>query len=604
MAEQAALEALGLFKRYGERIAVDGVNVVVNAGEVHGLIGPNGAGKTTLLRMFLGLAVPDAGTVRLLGGTAGTAPGPALGGVAGFVDTPQFYPYLSGRRNLRLLARLDGAEQALGPKRVDELLDQVGLAAHANAKVGGYSAGMRQRLGLAAALLRSPRLLLLDEPTNSLDPAGSLELRAQVRRLASDGASVLLSSHDLAEVEDLCTRLTIVHHGRVVFSGTKAELRSQVPDAALRLHTSDDRRALEVGTAQPEVQVANAADGDGLDVKGIENAVDQYMLALGRAGIAVRSLEHGDRSLEALFLRLTRDAAEAGTPVSAGTSSITHREAPPAGRVSLRGVSAVVRVESTKLTAQLKAWAVLAASVAGPFAFVAAMKVQTTVPEDTLFGRWVKASGFAVPLVILGFAASWVFPVLTSVVGGDLLSAEDRYGTWPTLMTRSRSRGEIFAGKVLTALGFSVIAVLVLALSSAAAGLLVIGRQPLIGLSGNELPAGRALFLVATAWATVLPPVFAFTALALALSAATRSSAAGVGLPVLIGFLMELYSYVDGPNVVRKLLLTPPFVSWHGLFVEHPYYRPLALGMVTSSVYLVLGLAASYVLLRWQERWN
>jgi len=592
---QLPLEAIGLVKRYGDHDAVGGVDLAVRPGEVHGLLGPNGAGKTTLMRMVLGLVRPDAGIVRLLG-RAATMTDPVPDGVAGFVDAPKFYPYLSGRRNLRLMARLDGAAVSGDPGRVGEVLGQVGLAAQADAKVGGYSAGMRQRLGLAGALLRSPRLLVLDEPTNSLDPAGARDLRARVRRLASEGVAVLLSSHDMAEVEDLCSVLTILHHGKVAFSGTIDELRKRTPGAVHRLRTSDDVRALSVGG----MEITAAVDGVGLDVCGGEGELDRYVLALGQAGIAVRSLESQDRSLESLFLRLTSDAPDALPPASTTASDPLPPEARRTkdGVVSARGVLATVRMECAKLAAQPKVWAVLGTCLAGPFAFAAAMKLQSSLPEDTLFGRSVKASGFAVPLVVLGFAASWGFPALTSVVGGDVFSSEDRYGTWPTVLTRSRTRAEIFAGKVLTALTFSLLAVAVLAIGSVLAGALVIGRQPLLGLSGMQLEPGRALVLVVAAWGSVLPPVFAFTALAVLLSVATRSSAAGVGLPVVIGFAMELTSFVNGPETLRRVLLTPPLVAWHGLFTEHPYYGPLLDGTLVSAAFFVGCLAAAYRLVR------
>jgi ABC-2 type transport system permease protein len=266
--------------------------------------------------------------------------------------------------------------------------------------------------------------------------------------------------------------------------------------------------------------------------------------------------------------------------------------------MSVRGVLAVAGVEWTKLRAQPKARAVLAACVAGPFAFAVAMKVQSSVPEDTLFGRAVKESGFATSLVVLGFAALWAFPVLTSIVGGDLFSAEDRYGTWPSLLTRSRSRAEVFSGKVLAAFGFSWLAVSALAASSLAAGLLVIGRQPLVDLSGAELAPGRALGHVVLAWGSVLAPALGFTSLAVLLSVATRSSAAGIGLPVVVGLTMQLYAYVDGPETIRRLLITSSFEAWHGLLNEHPYCGPLVYGTAVSAGYLVVCLLLAYRALR------
>jgi ABC-2 type transport system permease protein len=213
----------------------------------------------------------------------------------------------------------------------------------------------------------------------------------------------------------------------------------------------------------------------------------------------------------------------------------------------------------------------------------------------------MKESGFATPLVVLGFAALWVFPALTSIVAGDLFSAEDRYRTWTNVLTRSRSRAELFFGKVLTALGFATLAVVVLAASSAMAGILVIGRQPLIDLSGELLQPGPALKHVALAWASVLPPAFGFTALAVLLSVATRSGVAGVGLPVIAGLGMQLYAYVDGPNAVRALLITSAFNAWHGLLTEQPFYRPLIYGTAVSGVYFIVCLVIAYQMLQQRD---
>src|SRR2546423_7518059 len=198
------VQAAGLVKRYGHIVAVDHVDLTVQAGDVFGYLGPNGAGKTTSLRMMLGLIRPTEGSARLFGRDPLLAGARALDGVAGFVEGPAFYPYLSGRRNLQLLADYDDPSSR---SHIEDVLELVELRDRAKDRVGGYSHGMRQRLGIAGALLRGPRLLLLDEPTTGLDPAGMRDMRDLVRRLASEGITVLLSSHLLAEVEELCNRV-------------------------------------------------------------------------------------------------------------------------------------------------------------------------------------------------------------------------------------------------------------------------------------------------------------------------------------------------------------------------------------------------------------
>jgi ABC-2 type transport system ATP-binding protein len=310
--EAPALEALGIVKRYGNREALGGVDLVAWPGQIHGLLGPNGAGKTTFMRVLLGLVRRDGGTVHLFGANQDARVGRVPDGVAGFVETPAFYPYLSGRRNLELLARLDGDGGSRATNGVEQVLERIGLALQAETAVANYSAGMRQRLGLAAALLRSPRLLFLDEPTSSLDPSGARGVRAIARRLADEGAAVVWSSHDMAEVENLCGALTVINRGRVVFSGTVGELRQIVPAAVHVLHTSNNSAAFELASWQPGMRVTSANDGV-LEVSADTEALDAYVIALGRAGIAVRLLERRERSLESLFLELTGDNGGAMT---------------------------------------------------------------------------------------------------------------------------------------------------------------------------------------------------------------------------------------------------------------------------------------------------
>jgi ABC-2 type transport system permease protein len=232
---------------------------------------------------------------------------------------------------------------------------------------------------------------------------------------------------------------------------------------------------------------------------------------------------------------------------------------------------------------------------------VFAIQVQDSLPEDTLFGRSVKESGFAVPLVVLGFAAMWVLPTVSALVAGDIFSAEDRYRTWSSILTRSRSRTEIFAGKVIVALGCSVLAAAALGGASIIAGLAGVGSQPLIDLSGALTTPRSALAEVVLAWCTVLPPVVAFSGLALLLSIWSRSSTAGVGLPVVIALGLQLAQYVNGSDFARQLNITSAFSAWHGLVNEHPYYRPVAEGVVISLACFVLCTGAGYRMFRMRD---
>jgi ABC-2 type transport system ATP-binding protein len=305
------VEARGLVKRYGEIVAVDGVDLTVDQGDVFGYLGPNGAGKTTSLRMLLGLIRPTRGSARLFGRDPLIQGARALDGVAGFVEGPRFYPYLSGRRNLELLADYD---DPVSRPRIEEVLEIVELRDRAKDKVRGYSHGMRQRLGIAAALLRQPRLLLLDEPTTGLDPAGMRDMRALVRRLAADGITILLSSHLLHEVEELCNRVAIIRKGKIIYQGALRELMATAV-SGYRLHALEPDRAQAMLLVQPGIANVELRNGD-VRFSGDEASVAALTVALGRADVAFTSLVPEAESLEDLFLGMTdgessdRDSAE------------------------------------------------------------------------------------------------------------------------------------------------------------------------------------------------------------------------------------------------------------------------------------------------------
>jgi ABC-2 type transport system ATP-binding protein len=297
--DAAPVEARGLVKRYGELVAVAGVNLTVERGDVFGYLGPNGAGKTTSLRMLLGLIRPTEGTAKLFGRDPIVDGARALDGVAGFVEGPRFYPYMSGRKNLRLLADLDGGGSA---SRIDEVLDVVELRDRAKDRVGGYSHGMRQRLGIAASLLRDPKLLLLDEPTTGLDPAGMRDMRELVKRLAGEGITILLSSHILAEVEELCNRVAIIRTGTIIYEGLLQELLLSA-GGSYRLITTDPgrARALLLARGFEGVQVVD----DELRFQAEVSAIEGATVALGEAGIGISALVPHTATLEELFLGMT-----------------------------------------------------------------------------------------------------------------------------------------------------------------------------------------------------------------------------------------------------------------------------------------------------------
>jgi ABC-2 type transport system ATP-binding protein len=294
------VETRGLVKRYGDLVAVDHVDLHVERGDVFGYLGPNGAGKTTSLRILLGLIRPTEGAARLFGRDPLIAGAKALEGVAGFVEAPRFYPYLSGRRNLRLLADYD---EPSSRSRIEEVLELVELRDRAKDRVGGYSHGMRQRLGIAASLLRQPRLLLLDEPTTGLDPAGMRDMRELVRRLAGEGITILLSSHLLYEVEELCNRVAIIRKGRIVYQGA---LRALLETAAsgYRLRAREPERARAVALNQAGIADLRL-DGGELRFTADDDAVAALSLALGQARVPFTALVPETASLEELFLGMT-----------------------------------------------------------------------------------------------------------------------------------------------------------------------------------------------------------------------------------------------------------------------------------------------------------
>ncbi|MFE5025763.1 ABC transporter ATP-binding protein [Streptomyces sp. NPDC056656] len=306
MDESLAIRARGITKCFGDVIALDGIDLDVAQGQIHGLVGPNGAGKTTLLGLLLGLAVADDGRLDILGTPIGRALA-APEGVAGFVDGPGLYPSLTARQNLAALAALRGVDA--GTSGIGDVLDQVGLTDVADDRARGFSLGMRQRLGLAAALLTKPRLLVLDEPSNGLDPAGKKHVHGVLARLATEGTSVVLSSHRMDDLEALCSEVTILATGRIVFSGPLSKLAAENSELDYRLLTSDPQAARRLAADTSGIRVVDDAvgrhDTEALVVRALVPALDELVVRIVHADIALRELAPVVSPLEAAFLALT-----------------------------------------------------------------------------------------------------------------------------------------------------------------------------------------------------------------------------------------------------------------------------------------------------------
>jgi ABC-2 type transport system ATP-binding protein len=303
-ATSAAIETRGLSKRYrGGQLAVDGLDLTVPAGSVFGFLGPNGSGKTTTIRMLMGLISPTDGAASVLGEAMPQAVNRVLPRVGALIEGPALYPYLTGSQNL---ARFDAAdrdaERSTRRERIGSALERVGLSAAADKKAKAYSLGMKQRLGLAAALLQPRELLILDEPTNGLDPQGMREIRSLIQALAADGTTVFLSSHLLDEIEQVCTHAAVMNRGRLVVQGTVAQLGAGLR-ARLAVTTPDAEQAVTVLKSLDGAQIEEADGKVACDAEGLEP--DAVCAALVAAGVRVFGFGVERPSLEDAFVALT-----------------------------------------------------------------------------------------------------------------------------------------------------------------------------------------------------------------------------------------------------------------------------------------------------------
>jgi ABC-2 type transport system permease protein len=262
------------------------------------------------------------------------------------------------------------------------------------------------------------------------------------------------------------------------------------------------------------------------------------------------------------------------------------------------GFGSALAFELRKLRKQIRTKAVLAGALIAPIPIALAIHSQGNPPKDTLFGRYATTNGFSLALLILGYAAQWVLPLLTAIVAGDIFASEDHHGTWKTILTRSVGRSSFFAAKTVTAIGFAIAVLVVLAASTTVFSVLIGGHGPLIGLTGQRIPAGEAWRLVSASWLSTIPPTIAFTGIAVLLSVWSRNVAVGVATPVVIGMVMQLLGATGGIEALRPYLPTTAYEAWHGFLAAPAFHGPFVTGLITSAAWTVLTLGISWTILR------
>jgi len=546
-----SLQLLSVSRRFGDERALDGVSLHVRAGDCYGLIGHNGAGKTTAMRIALGLDRAQAGEVQVDGFDARRQPREVRSRLGGLIETPGFHEHLDARANLRMLARLQGMTASEARAETELQLGRVGLTAASAKPVRGFSQGMRQRLGIAQALLGSPRYVLLDEPMNGLDPEGSAELRALLERLVrEEGVTLLVSSHQLHDLSQLCNRVAILQRGRRLVEAETHRLLSIAP-GRFELSTDDDARATQL-LAELGLRAQPATRG-GLELElGARRPGEVARLLVG-AGLELRSFGARATTLEELYLRYARGEAlpqppERDTAADSGGCSVQEKLRPAQqGEPRSRGnLARVTRYELVRILSRKSA--VLLLGLPAGLAALDVWREHLRVRGDL---ERVAAGELASATAITGFGASTDalsigLPLLALVLAGfasQSLAGELARGTLRNVLLRCATRFEVVAGKALAGvlLAFAAYLALLLGAVGMAAGTFGFGDLVEILPNGKPFPLVAAAELVPDFLRVLVVPLVALIAYllaGLACGALVRGPAAALGLA--LGSLLAL----------------------------------------------------------------
>lgn len=593
----AVIATHGLTKRYrGGQLAVDGLDLAVPAGSVFGFLGPNGSGKTTTIRMLMGLIEPTSGTARVLGQPMPRAARAVLPHVGALIEGPALYGFLSGRDNL---LRYDAADPTADPRtrraRVTAALDRVGLTAAAGKKAKAYSLGMKQRLGLAAALLQPRRLLVLDEPTNGLDPQGMREIRSLIRELASDGTTVFLSSHLLDEIEQVCTHAAVMAQGRLITQGAVAELAAgtrgrlvvTTPDTGDAARVLKEQGAGDVVITDDRV-TAEPPDRDLADV----NA------ALVRAGVRVRGFGVERASLEDAFVALTgRGSMSRADVVEQGGATGADRKPSPLWTFGL------FRSELVTTFRRWRTLALLAVLAAVPILVGIAVKIETGDgssagggPEGgggPAFISQITNNGLFLVFTALAATLPFFLPMAIGVIAGDAIAGEANAGTLRYLLVAPAGRTRLLLTKYATTMTFCLVATLVVAVSALTVGALLFPLGDLTTISGTRISFGEGLaraLLIALVVATSLIGV---AALGLFVSTLTNSGIAAMATTVGLLITVQILDQIPQLHALQPYFFSHYWLSFADLMREPVYWDDLVKNLGLQGLYAaVFGSAA------------
>jgi ABC-type multidrug transport system ATPase subunit/ABC-type transport system involved in multi-copper enzyme maturation permease subunit len=579
--EAPAVVTHGLTKRFGHQTAVDGVDLEVPRGAIYGFLGPNGSGKTTTLRMLLGLVRPTAGAVRLFGSPMPERAARVLPRVGALVEGPAFHPYLSGRANLD---RLDAVDATADPRtrghRAAAALDRVGLGPAARKPYRQYSLGMKQRLGLAAALLRPRDLLVLDEPTNGLDPQGTREVRELLREVADRGATVVVSSHLLGEVEQVCTRVGVMSRGRLLVQGPPDRLADDGTTTVAVTTTPAclDRAARlleDLGVGTPRRDGATLIAPLGLA------RPEKISAAMVAAGLDLLGLEVRRPSLETVFVELT------------GRDSMSRAEAVPVAdtRPAPRGAAGrLLRSELRLVLGRRRNLVLLAGLAAVPVIIGTVLAVTRDAPVSggPPFLDRVTGNGLFLVVTALIMCLPLLLPLVIGIVAGDSIAGEAQAGTLRYLLLVPVGRTRLLVAKAAAVAVYVGCAVAVVALSGLVTGAAYFGVGDVTLLSGGTVPAAEGLLRAAGVVAYVGLSLTGLAAVGLFVSTLTEVPVAAMAATVVVSIVSNVLDALPQLSAIHPALLTHHWLDFGELLRAQVDLGVLGEGLAVQAAWVAI----------------